>query len=290
MPPLPKHSAANAAIRAGSTSAIVKFSVMPSPWMPTTATPSASKLARILSLSASMYGVTMPTRRAPRAVIARPHRRGDADGLGAGLGCEIRSISSRLVRRCRGARPRWCSRTRPRRAAPCRRRARRSAGARRASPTRASGVVSSSSIRAVWRVAPAGSRRYRSGSITVFDDGTIRPTRALTARPPCAAARPREPDRCPPRSPSARGRRRQLEQIERVVADHRARRHPPRCPTRAPTARTRAAPRPASGCAAGPASLIRIDRSGPTARIASTTFVSGAWPHIADTVQYPNSA
>ena len=34
-----------------------------------------------------------------------------------------------------------------------------------------------------------------------------------------------------------------------------------------------------------PASLIRMQRSGPSALIASTTRVSGAWFHIGDTVQ-----
>ena len=34
-----------------------------------------------------------------------------------------------------------------------------------------------------------------------------------------------------------------------------------------------------------PASLMRMQRSGPSALIASTTRVSGAWFHIGDTVQ-----
>ena len=93
MSPGEKHSVAKLTIRSGSTSAIVKFSEIPSPWIAVTDTPSASRLSRILSLRLSTYGVITPTRSGFWALIVR---RTDAATLTVGepVCCEIASISS----------------------------------------------------------------------------------------------------------------------------------------------------------------------------------------------------
>ena len=131
--------------------------------------------------------------------------------------------------------------------------------------------------------------------MTVLEEGTISPTRALIRRPPspglahgatCPASSPSRLALPVGRSPGARhGGRRQLQQIERVVLDH---------PLHAFLADARfvdrLGERPAVHSAGiglwrWPASLIRMQRSGPSALIASTWRASGAWFHIGDTVQ-----
>ena len=66
----PRVRSAKSQIRAAGTLAISKLSAIPSPSILSTSTPSASRLSLIGRLSASTYGVTTPTRRAPWPTIA----------------------------------------------------------------------------------------------------------------------------------------------------------------------------------------------------------------------------
>ena len=152
-----KHSEANWAIRAGVTSAIAKFSVIPSPWMPATSSPSSSRLWRILSLRLSTYGVITPTRRPP---ASRMTRRTDAATLNVSAPV---SSAMRLISSASYALPRSAPALVQPNTITSGRTLRRSAMATgRCSSSIAdspSGVVSSRYMRAVCSVASAGSRR-----------------------------------------------------------------------------------------------------------------------------------
>ena len=89
----PSALTANATISSCPTSAISKLSVMPSPVMAATPTPSASILARIFSFSSSTYGVITPMLAAPDAAMAA-RTAPMVDTVGAPVSSLIRPHSS----------------------------------------------------------------------------------------------------------------------------------------------------------------------------------------------------
>ena len=241
---------------------------------PTTSTPVG--LEALADLLVQRLDVRRDDADPPRAARARSPRRTDAATLtvAAPVSAARSARSARPRRRCRAARRRWCSRTRPRRgrAVPTSRdRGRQVLVEHRRLAPRASSPRGASAPCAAWH-RPAAAGRGRAPSRCSTTGRSARRARSrhrhrLRAAPTAATGR------CRPRSPRRRaaaaaraGRAgcRWIISLDVVLGDAATR------------ARDCANTRSASagiGLWRWPASLIRIECSGPTARIASTTRV-----------------